>query len=69
MSKPVFKIFNNEISLHTPLYMLYFFLAPMEDILNNAAGSLAKYLAVVIIAVTLIESHGEIVPKKSIANK
>lgn len=69
MSKPVIRAFNNEISLHTPLYMLYFFLAPMEDILNNSAGSFAKYLALVIIAVTLIEDRGVIKLKKSIANR
>ena len=69
MGKPVIKVFDHEISLHALLYMLYFFLAPMEDILNNSAGSLAKYLAIVIIAVTVIENHGEIKLKSSIANK
>lgn len=69
MNKPVLKLFNHTISLHAPLYMLYFFLAPMEDILNNSAGTVVKYLAIVIFAVTLIENHGEISAKDSIANR
>ena len=69
MNKPVINVFNNEISLHTPLYMMYFFFAPLEDILNNSAGTLVKYLAIVIFAVTLIENRGEIRRKNSIANK
>ena len=69
MNKPVISVFKRNISLHAVLYMLYFFLAPMEDILNNSAGTLGKYLAVVIVAVTLIENRGEISIKNTIANK
>lgn len=69
MNKPVLKLFHHTISLHTPLYMLYFFLAPMEDILNNSAGTVVKYLAIIIFVVTLIENHGEINAKDNIANR
>ena len=69
MSKPVISVFHKSISLHALLYMLYFFLAPMEDILNNSAGTLGKYLALVIVGVALIENHGEININNNTANR
>lgn len=57
------------ISLNALLFMAYFFLAPMEDILNSSAGTLVKYLAIVIIGVGLLETKGIIELNKSIENK
>ena len=67
--KPTLMVFNKRISLHALLYMLYFFIAPMEDILNNSAGTLGKYLALVIFVVTLIENRGRIFIKNNLTNR
>lgn len=70
MSKPVISVFNKRISIHALLYMVYYFLAPMEDILNNnSEATLVKYLAIVIFAVTLIENRGEIQINNNLANR
>ena len=58
------KVTNNmnirNIKLHSYLIALYFLLAPMEDVLSGSAGSLARYLAIIIVAVGLIEKNWKI---------
>ena len=38
-----------EINQYTLFIMLYYLLAPMEDILTGKFGTVAKYLAIIII--------------------
>lgn len=45
---------------YTYFLMVYFLLAPFEDILNSSIGSLGKYLALVIAVVGIFESNGRI---------
>ena len=57
------------VRLHSMLLMVYFFLAPLEDILNTSVGTLAKYLAVVIIGISVLETKGKIQLNGSVENK
>lgn len=61
--------FKDGISIHTFFIMLYFLLVPMEDILNNSAGSVVKYIAILIIAVGISENKGKIIINFNSENK
>lgn len=45
---------------YTPLVMMYYLFAPMEDLLTGSMGTVAKYIAMVIILLGLISTNGEI---------
>lgn len=49
----VHKTKENGISINVALISLYFFLSPMEDILNVGFGTILKYLAIIIVIFVL----------------
>ncbi len=46
---------NKGFHIYTMLLMVYFAIAPLEDVLANDAGSWAKYLAILIIGIAIVE--------------
>jgi len=56
----VHKTKENGISINVALISLYFFLSPMEDILNVGFGTILKYLAIIIFIFVLSTYYREI---------
>ena len=49
-----------KINVITFLFMMYFLFAPMEDILTGSIGTVAKYIAILIMLMGIIQNHGKI---------
>ena len=57
-----------EINQYTLFIMLYYLLAPMEDILTGKFGTVAKYLAIIIAFFGFVNNNGGITLKPSTAS-
>lgn len=57
-----------EINQYTLFIMLYYLLAPMEDILTGKFGTVAKYLAIIIVFFGFVNNNGGITLKPSTAS-
>ena len=63
-----FSIKRRKLHIYTYFLALYFFLAPMEDLLTGTFGTLAKYIAILFVAAGLIESRGRFTLSKKTEN-
>lgn len=54
---------------YTPLIMMYYLFAPMEDLLTGSMGTVAKYIAMFIIFLGLVSTGGELHLNYSSINK
>ena len=48
---------NKPFHLYTFLLMLYFCIAPLEDLLTSKMGTLAKYIALIIVFIGIVEKE------------
>ncbi|MCR4621555.1 MAG: O-antigen ligase family protein [Clostridiales bacterium] len=57
------------IHVYSYVIALYYMFAPLEDFLTGSAGTVARYLALLIVFAALIESRGKIYYKSSMVNR
>lgn len=59
---------KKQIRPHVWLFVLYFFLAPMEDQLTGSIGTLGRYLALVIVFTGVVELKGKLLLRLDVRN-